>query len=649
MNYACAIVDDGAVDGRVVCWGVNFQSQLGRGPGFGGDYASALDTVAGLDGIAARATRIATGAAFSCAALDTDEVRCWGSSQRGQLGNGGLTESDTPVTVSGLDGTNASVRALVAGDEHACVVLDTNEVHCWGANTNGRLGVGSMDYNVPTPMPVVDLDASDPRIVDIAAGDGFTCVLFETGDVHCWGDGFDCATGSDMTTTVPTPVDGATDIIALDAGEDHVCARTNGGDIVCWGRNEAAQLGRGGFDSYATPQRVPLPTGVEIALAQGDSDFGASIMTIGAPDRQAWCAVASNGRLWCWGHNFDGRLGLGVGELDLSYLGTPERVPVLLDVVDVDVGAANICALRSDGSATCAGATSSLGRPTPSGEPTLIHATVEGIDGVQARAIDISVGASHACVALDTGELRCWGQNDDGQLGDGTTDPSPDAPVTVVDFDGVARSAIAVVAGESHSCALEDTGAVWCWGDNFRSQLGVDPATTTSSATPVQVASLDGVANTVTKISGARRHACALTDDGRVLCWGDGSHLQLGGPNNVNTHVPVQVEEIDGVSRVATDVSAGFGHGCAQFDDGTAACWGINFSGQHADGTTSTNFQPVLGVDSSTPAREVVAGVADTCLVMADGELRCVGANGALGIGRVVTSCTPLPVLGWPQ
>jgi len=259
----------------------------------------------------------------------------------------------------------------------------------------------------------------------------------------------------------------------------------------------------------------------------------------------------------------------------------------------------------------------------------------------------LDLGFEHSCVIRTDGAVYCWGQNDKGELGDGTT-TSRSAPTKVVGLPGPAKD---LSSGEEQTCAVVADGTVWCWGDNATLGLGQCNGTAIPNSTaPVQVKSFTYDPSTkqftcgaplanIKNIEVGGKHACAIDAQQNVYCWGENSHGQCGLPTADADDVPgpVPVAGLDGT----TTIGAGDDFSCARKDDGTVRCWGSNQVGSLGDGTGSSTAP-----DNPTPAQ--VAGILSAggdaadfgmddetgCVRTTDGSLYCWGdaSTGIFGV-----------------
>jgi len=235
----------------------------------------------------------------------------------------------------------------------------------------------------------------------------------------------------------------------------------------------------------------------------------------------------------------------------------------------------------------------------------------------------VTTGNGHSCAVTADGGVKCWGDNSHGQLGDGTTSTRP----TPVDVVGLAQGAVAVEAGWDSSCALLDSGEVKCWGDNSQGQLG--DGTTTDRLTPVSVI---GLTESARSLAMGWYHSCVVTVGGVVKCWGSNGDGQLGDGSRTGSYAPVSVVGLSGgVSRV----TAGGNHTCALTSSEIVLCWGNNWAGQIGDGTTLDRLTPVTVSGLSGGTRDVACDGYHTCAVTASGAVKCWGSNehGQLGDG----------------
>jgi alpha-tubulin suppressor-like RCC1 family protein len=555
-QHACAV----RADQSLVCWGSNATGQLGDGT-----LVNRAEPVAvvGLQGVSA----VATGLSHTCA-VSAAGLWCWGSNSQGQLGADTGT-STTPITAPMPVPLVDQPIAIAAGAQHTCAVRSTGLVLCWGQNSTGQLGEGSMS-SLAEPVPVTGLDTG----LAVAAGATFSCARTADGAVFCWGDDHDGQLGTGRGVVESRPVALTASLTAIAAGGAHTCGTTAsptptaGPGFTCWGSNQAGQLGDNDGDDRAHPAPIEQP------LVAGTIAAGA-LHT---------CAVDASGALWCWGRGSSGQIGPARMVDTMVPVGVPLPAGITR-ALSVAAGDAHTCAaVEGPGGAplvACFGANDrgQLGDRSTDGHAAPAPVAFGAV--LPAAPVTLAAGGAHTCAADGAGRLWCWGRGDRGQLGAGDNDDRQ-FPVAVALPDGSPASAVS--AGEAHTCAVDRTGRVSCWGANDRGQLGTGAAGPDLPA-PTAVGGLPGPAVTV---SAGGAHTCASLKDGRIFCWGANESGQLGDGSTDDRGLPAPVAGVSGT------VEAGQAHTCAFTADGHAACWGADTSGQLGDGVTLTISAPQL-------------------------------------------------------
>jgi alpha-tubulin suppressor-like RCC1 family protein len=438
-----------------------------------------------------------------CALTTGGGIKCWGNNDSGELGDGSAGYSAGAVSVRGLE---TGVAAITAGSDHSCALLLTGHVRCWGKNTSAQLGDGTRtgDPQQIVPAPVVSLSSG---VSSMSAGLYHTCAVTTAGDAKCWGGNryrgrFTLQTGAIGDGTYldrVAPVDvlglqGSAQMIG--AGYAHTCAVTNAGAAMCWGSNEGGPLGDGSPPSvYSQPAPVSV-----IGLSTG----GQAV----AGGNGFSCAIASGGVVYCWGSAFG------------AYRANPSPVPGLpAGIVQLALGQGHACARTSDGVLYCWGDNTygQLGDGTTTNRN--VPAPVSLGRGGASVVTAVAAGGSHTCAVTFDGAAKCWGANDHGQLGDNSTQDRAQ-PVDVV---GLSSGAIAISAGSLHTCALLVTGELKCWGANSYGQLG--DGSTVDRLVPMIVAGNNLFASVA---AGDLFHTCAVNRARGAMCWGANDAGQLG-------------------------------------------------------------------------------------------------------------------------
>jgi alpha-tubulin suppressor-like RCC1 family protein len=378
-----------------------------------------------------------------------------------------------------------------------------------------------------------------------------------------------------------------------------------------------------------------------IALLSTQAGASSNVVALTGGGRHT-CALFADGAIQCWGLNEDGQLGDGTN--DSSSLPV-DAVELGGGVSDLSAGLTHTCAVTDAGVAKCWGENGGRlgdGSEEASAVPVDVCADATCSSALGAVA-SIAAGGSHTCAVLEDGTVVCWGNNEDGQLGDGSINDSL-TPVPVTGISDIAE----VSLGTSSSCALTTAGALFCWGSNVEGQIGDDRACGMRCPLPQPVS---GSASGVAQVSVGGLHACALTDGGAVLCWGFNFDGQVGDGTEDNIRiVPTQVT---GLESGYSEISAGGsfrGHACAIDLANSMVCWGDNAVGQIGDGTTDDRSSPVsVGSWAESANVSVSAGDAHTCSLILE-ELQpasCWGSNssGQLGDGTEVERHLPVTAL----
>ncbi len=336
---------------------------------------------------------------------------------------------------------------------------------------------------------------------------------------------------------------------------------------------------------------------------------GAPRATLLAIGGGATCARMSDQSVWCWGAT-PGAMPPGRSR--------PRRLAGLASVNSLALGDDSACAWMTDLSVRCWGVNDACqlgnGSQIESAAPTEVVWRGMPFRG----GVGIGAGDQHYCVLNAQRHPYCWGLGASGQLGAPITRCQNEARAV----DGIAEPLLTVSGGAAFTCALDERGSVWCWGDNTHGQLG--DGTLTSRETPAVVSGLgtirdlstgyqgacasDGsvrcwgqyninerrsapepaILSGVTQVSGSLENGCAVLRDATAWCWGDNGAGQLGDGTREESRTGVRVRDLNGVVQVVATT----GHACARLDDGTVWCWGFNGNGQLGDGTFASRAVP---------------------------------------------------------
>ena len=347
--------------------------------------------------------------------------------------------------------------------------------------------------------------------------------------------------------------------VRVAGGRTHACAIRADGSLWCWGANPDGRAGCNASVPSSQPQRIGLDA-TDVSAGEDHT-----------------CAVQPTGGVFCWGDNAFGQLG------DPTWPDgcLPRHVQLPGEALTVFAARLFACSALVDGTVWCwgSGGDGNLGNGQPLAEATPVQALVQDGAVLPTGGAD----ADFACVVTRVGTASCWGDNGDGQLGDGTTHQS-DVPVPVRGLPSRVRR---LTEGREHACALLADGSVACWGGNRYGQVG--NGTLVSTVLEPFVVPLPSAA---VSVDAGDRHTCAALDDGRVYCWGDNRSGQLGPNADLRNPEPI-LQPIDSVVRVG----AGGRFSCAIRRNGTLWCWGDNTDGElgrFTPGDADPNPGPIM-------------------------------------------------------
>lgn len=329
-----------------------------------------------------------------------------------------------------------------------------------------------------------------------------------------------------------------------------------------------------------------------------------------------------------WGRNTGGELGDG----SLSPAASPVRAYLVgalggKDLIAVASGYAHSCAVDADGKVYCWG----TGLFT---DNSWLSTVAIPQAGLPEPATSVALGEDFTCALTRAGHVFCWGRGSNGVLGNGgwASSTSPVQVSTAGVLSG--KRLVALSAGLWHVCALDDGGSAYCWGRGYSGELGNGERTVSDVPVAVQASGVR-----FTSIAAGTFHTCATDDAGNAYCWGEGGNGQLGDGTGNPALVPIMVGPIAG-----RGITAGAAHSCAVDKGGQVRCWGWNGVGQLGDGTTDSSLTPVTV--SAGDCTAVAAESSSTCALHADGVALCwgEGRSGELGSGTSTMSTTPVAV-----
>lgn len=347
-----------------------------------------------------------------------------------------------------------------AMSSHVCALPNSNQLYCWGNNESGQLGIGvtGHQYDATTPQAI----DSTTQYQIVSLGSQHTCALTVAGQIKCWGANFQGQIGNGTQSPAvvnPTTIDLSTSYKFVTAGSEHSCGITTAGKLKCWGYNFRGELGDGTNNLSSIP--ISIDAGENYISVSAGQDFT--------------CAVTANGQLKCWGDGAYRKLGTGNT--------ANQSLPT-----NIDIGT---------------------------------------------KYVEVNVGGSHACALTESHQIKCWGRNSHGQVGNGLQNG---ADVSTPELIDASTQYVTIGVGYVHTCGLTQNQQIKCWGLNNIGQMG-------NNAVPVNnyLPGLVSGGGLYLKIAIASYSACALTTNNSLFCWGDNQNGQLGSGNKVDSPIPIAV------------------------------------------------------------------------------------------------------------
>lgn len=636
---------------------------------------------------------IAIGTMHSCGIATNDRLYCWGANHYGQLGSGQTAGDTNPITTPSpvIDpiGTRA-VADIQVGYYHSCATMaDNGQVYCWGGNGNGQVGTGTNSSAVATPTSPVGSIGTN-AVSKVGMGVNHTCVIVASNSqLYCWGANANGQVGTGTAgspNTVPSPTSpfdpiGTNAVSNVAGGWKSTCAiLTSNSQLYCWGSNEFGQLGNGSTDTTIntpTPALTADPVGAN------------AVKSVALGFAHACALLASNSQMYCWGHNIYGQMGQGATNTPGANVFTPIQPmsPIGTNAVSSIAGAnGTTCAVvTSNQQLYCWGYNSSGQLGTGSISPSVIPAPTQPANPIGAASITtMRMGHRSVCVNKSgDSALYCWGMNDYGQQGNGTTSAGVSTPAPsvgqfpTVQFGSTAATNVTYASPTQINVTapagtVDTTVSVTATNVDGTHTLAnaytyQDPPTITAIS-PVRGPTGGGTSVTLTgtgfrsgetldQFAYGGTHTCGITTASkRLYCWGDNTYGQLGiGTQGNSYRTPMPVANPIGAQPVA-EVTANYRSTCARLvQDNKLYCWGDNAYGQLGDSsipnsTRQTTPVPVAGVFATTGAGRLSSFGTHVCATRAtDNTLYCWGENirGEIGIGsNSAYVATPAAVTG---
>lgn len=417
-------------------------------------------------------------------------------------------EPDPSVIIA----TNQFAGKFATGKEHSCYIKPDASGWCGGSDASGQLGIGVDDAHQETLVRTIFTSTPWPGLTWITASFHNTCALDTGGLAWCWGEASKGKLGNGTTTPQannPVQVSDGHRFTKLDVGGDVACGLRQDGRILCWGDDTRGAMGNGASGASTTPFLVP-DVGPWVKVAVGD---------------RTACGIKADGTAWCWGQGNSGQLGNGTTTATNQ---TPQLVSDAGPWLDIVVSFAHTCGIKIDGTAWCWGAANQgkLGNGATTGTYSYPQKVLDDGPWLQ-LATNKETDASNAstCGIKMDGSAWCWGNNEDGQFGDGTKQNSA-VPVQVAD----PGPWVLITVGDGLACGMKMNRSVWCWGDDDPLYQTINGPALGDTNVPTPVARAGDPAPAYVEANVSLRDGSAISYDGSSVSGiANGLRFDTGG------------------------------------------------------------------------------------------------------------------------
>jgi alpha-tubulin suppressor-like RCC1 family protein len=655
-NHSAAIDSEG----NIFTWGYNYYGQLGDGTSTNRTTPTEITNQFGL--VAGETiTSVSLGGSHSAAITSKGRIFTWGNNEFGQLGDGTSTSKNIPTEITSFFNLNITekISSISIGYSYSSAITSEGRIFTWGVNYSSVLGDGTTTHRyVPTDITNQFSLNTEEVIINVFFGSSHSGAITSQGRVFTWGlnNLGQLGVGESDYDSHPNPIE-ITNQFPLSEGEliteislgvDHSSAITSEGRVFTWGYNSYGQLG----DGTTTQRNIPTEITNQFVLLTGET-----VRSIFLGSEHS-LAMSSYGRIYVWGRNSSGQLGDGTTtdrnipkEITSHFYLDAEEV-----IKSISMGFSYSSGITSDGKIFTWGSNRQGqlgdGTTTERNTPTEITNNFNAVTIIQnffpisETISDLSLGGNHSSAITSEGRLFTWGDNNNGQLGDGTTEQTSIPKEITHQFSlNFGEKIISVSLGYNYSSAITSEGRIFTWGYNAYGQLG--NSTTVSSKKPIEISSQFDMneGEIIKELSLGRYHSSAITSNGRVFVWGLNSSGQLG--NNLISYDsansdPIEITNYFGLNdgELVISISMGSEHSIAYTSEGRIFTWGNNTYGQLGDGTTinkniPTEITSQFGLLPSENPIRISAGSNHNLLVTNLGRIFSWGKNnyGQLGDG----------------